>query len=336
MRQILPILWRYTSDMFWFFRALISIAVLIGVFTSDGVAQTFSDPPVAAADKVKSADSQSDITAVHQLHADQLADLCSPDTSADLDYQTTPVDFEPENAPVRPNTLKVQDPSTGGSSAPADAIALKPKNGDFHWGKATGQSMFFLGVLHGLRLAFDPGSRAGMRGPFFDDYFNTVERLHGWGDGNRFVVNYIGHAMEGAVSGYIQIQNDPKGNQKLSMGKAYWSSRLKAMGFAALFSTQFELGPISEASLGNVGLTERRQAKNPMAWVDLVATPTVGTAWLVGEDIVDHYLVRRVEDNFSNRLVRALARSLLNPSRSLANMLRLKYPWHRDNRTLEE
>ena len=175
-----------------------------------------------------------------------------------------------------------------------------------------------------------------MRGPFFKDYFNTLKRVHGWEDGNGFVVNYIGHAMEGAISGYIQIQNDPKGNQELSMGKTYWSSRLKAMGWAALFSTQFELGPISEASLGNVGLKSRGKAKNPMAWVDIVVTPTVGTAWLVGEDILDHYLVRRVENNSSNRLVRALARSFFNPSRSLANMLRLKVPWYRDNRTLEE
>ena len=116
------------------------------------------------------------------------------------------------------------------------------------------------------------------------------------------------------------------------MGKQYWSSRLKAMGWAALFSTQFELGPISEASVGNVGLTPRRQAKNPMAWVDLVVTPTVGTAWLVGEDILDRYLVRRVENNSSSRVVRAFARSFLNPSRSMSNMLRLKVPWYRDDR----
>jgi len=223
-----------------------------------------------------------------------------------------------------------------GSSVAANALALKSEAGGFHWGKAAEQSMLFLGVMHGLRLAFDPGSRAGVRGPFLRDYFDTVKRLHGWGDGNPFVVNYIGHAMEGAISGYIQIQNDPKGNLDFSMGKSYWSSRLKAMGWAALFSTQFEIGPISEASLGNVGLTSRRQAKNPMAWVDIVVTPTVGTAWLVGEDLLDHYLVRRVENNSSSHLVRALARSVLNPGRSMSNMLRFKYPWYRDNRTPHE
>jgi hypothetical protein len=339
MRQILPIQWRYTPDLVWFFRVLISVVVLSGGLTSDGVAQALPDVPVVAANKVKSAASQPDTIAARHLPTDQLSDLCAPDTFADLDYQTVSVDFEPDNAPVRSNILKVQHPGLNTSSAVANALrttAVKPEIGGFRWGRATEQSMFFLGVMHGIRLAFDPGSRAGMRGPFFKDYFNTVERLHGWGDGNQFVVNYIGHAIEGAVSGYIQVQNDPKGNQEFNMGRAYWNSRLKAMGFAVLFSTQFELGPISEASLGNVGLTSRRQAKNPMAWVDLVMTPTLGTAWLVGEDILDYYLVRRVENNSSSRLVRVLARSFLNPGRSLSNMLRLKYPWHRDNRMLEE
>ena len=339
MRQILRIQLQYTPDTVWFFRALISVAVLSGGLISDGVAQTLPDLPVAASNNVKSVACQSVISAVRQVRADQWSDVRPPDTSADSDYPGAPIDFEPDYAPVRPNFLEVQRPRMSASSAADSAMranTLKPEANGFRWGSAAGQSMFFLGVMHGLRLAFDPGSRDGMRGPFFKDYFNTVKRLQGWGDGNPFVVNYVGHAMEGAISGYIQIQNDPKGNQELSMRRTYWSSRLKAMGWAALFSTQFELGPISEASLGNVGLKPRRQAKNPMAWVDIVVTPTVGTAWLVGEDILDHYLVRRVENNSSSRLLRRLARSFFNPSRSLSNMLRLKVPWYRDNRTPEE
>lgn len=338
MRQILRIQWRHTPATVWFFRTLISVAVLSGGLISDGLAQTILVPPVAAAKNSKSAASQSGSNAVRQLHADQSSDLRSPDTSVELDSQAAPVGFEPDNVPVRPDMLEVQRPRTSGSSAATNAmraIALKPEAG-FSWGGAARQSLFFLGLMHGVRLAFDPISRAGLRGPFLKDYFNTVERLNGWGDGNPFYVNYVGHAVEGAVSGFIQIQNDPKGNQEFSKGKAYWNSRLKAMGFAALFSVQFELGPISESSLGNIGLKSRRQAKNPMAWVDLVATPTVGTAWLVGEDMLDRYLVRRVESCSSSRLLKVLARSFFNPSRSLSNMLRLKYPWHRDSRTLEE
>ncbi|MEK6303951.1 MAG: hypothetical protein AABO41_24875 [Acidobacteriota bacterium] len=204
----------------------------------------------------------------------------------------------------------------------------------FRWGGAVRQSLFFLGILNGVRMATEPESRAGLRGPFFKDYFATAKKLRGWRDGDRFLVNYIGHPMQGAVSGFVQIHNDPKARQELGMSKAYWHSRLKAMGWAALFSTQFELGPISEASLGNVGLNQRDNTKHPMAWVDLIVTPTVGTAWLVGEDALDRYVVRRVESKVSNRVVRLLVRSFLNPSRSMSNVLRLKYPWHRDSRTL--
>ena len=338
MRQILRTQWRYTPATVWIFRALISVAVLSGGLISEGGAQTVSDLTVAVANNVKSAAGQSGMTAVRLLRADQSFELTSSDATANIHYQAASVGSEPDVAPVRPDIMKVQPPGMSGRSVAANAMratALESEVGGFRWGKATGQSMFFLGIMHGLRLAFDPGSRAGLRGPFFKDYFDTVKRLHGWRDGNPFVVNYIGHSMEGAISGFIQIQNDPKGNQEFNMGKTYWQSRLKAMGWAAIFSTHFELGLISEASIGNVGLTPRRQAKHPMAWVDLVVTPTVGTAWLVGEDMLDRYLVRRVENNSSSRLVRGLARSLLNPSRSVANILRLKFPWHRDTRTFE-
>jgi hypothetical protein len=33
-----------------------------------------------------------------------------------------------------------------------------------------------------------------------------------------------------------------------------------------------------------------------MAYVDLVVTPVAGTGWLVGEDMLDHFLIRRLED----------------------------------------
>jgi len=85
-------------------------------------------------------------------------------------------------------------------------------------------------------------------------------RVSGAGrDGDSFLVNYVAHPMQGAISGFVQIHNDPKARPtEFSESKAYWQGRLKAMGWAALFSTQFELGPISEASLGNVIETARQ------------------------------------------------------------------------------
>lgn len=207
------------------------------------------------------------------------------------------------------------------------------ENAGFQWGSALRQATLFMGIQHAFRMATEAGSRADLKGPFFKDYFTTVSKLRGWDDGDPFIVNYIGHPMMGSVTGYIQIQNDPRGiGQELGMTKGYWKSRLKAFGWSFVYSTQFEIGPISEASLGNVGIRPYDGRKHPMAYVDIAVTPVVGTAWLVGEDALDKYLIRQLDRKVDNRVLRALLRSFLNPTRSMANVLRGKYPWDRDDR----
>ena len=109
---------------------------------------------------------------------------------------------------------------------------------------------------------------------------------------------------------------------------------MKAMLFSTIYSTQFELGPISEASLGNVGLRPSRTSKHPSAFVDLVVTPTLGTVWMMGEDVLDKHVVKWVEDRTENRVIRILTRGFLNPSRSMANVLRGRWMWYRDGRRL--
>lgn len=229
-----------------------------------------------------------------------------------------------------------------GPATPTKPAALPPwpnpalqwgENAGFQWGSALRQSAWFMGIQHAFRMATEAGSRADLKGPFFKDYFTTVTKLRGWNDGDPFLVNYIGHPMMGSVTGYIQIQNDPRGiGQELSLSKSYWKSRLKAFGWSFVYSTQFELGPISEASLGNVGIRPYDGRKHPMAYVDIAVTPVVGTAWLVGEDALDKYLIRQLDRKIDNRVLRALLRSFLNPTRSMANVLRGKYPWDRDDR----
>jgi hypothetical protein len=141
--------------------------------------------------------------------------------------------------------------------------------------------------------------------------------------------------MQGAVSGFIQIQNDER-STGLEIGKnpEYWKSRLRAMGWAALVSCQFELGPFGEASIGNVGLKPSPKSRHPMGYVDLTITPTIGLAWIVAEDLADKYLITRIEARVTNRYVRALTRTFLNPSRSFANLFRGQWLWYRENRNL--
>lgn len=201
---------------------------------------------------------------------------------------------------------------------------VKPEKTGFDWKSAFKQSLLFLGVQHGYAFT-QSKTRRELKGNFFKDYFKSVKSLRGWEDGGRFFTNYIAHPMQGSMTGFIQIQNDSKG-KKLDFGTSgdYWRSRLKAMAWSAAWSTQFEIGPLSQASIGNVGL------KGKQTWVDIVITPTVGTAMLIAEDAADKYLIRRFETK--GFYAKIFSRMLLNPTRTLANTIRFKAPWHRDNR----
>ena len=198
----------------------------------------------------------------------------------------------------------------------------------FQWRPALQQAGLFLGIQHSFRFATEPATRANRKGPFWRDYVNSAASLRGWKDGDPPLVNYVGHPMMGAVTGYIQVQNDPRGRTKVfSFQRDYWQSRLKATAFSTAYSVQFELGPISESSLGNVGIDGKGHGA-----VDLVVTPVLGLAWQVTEDALDRFLVEKLERRVQNRVLRLALRSGLNPSRSFANVLRLKVPWHRDTR----
>ncbi|PWT84302.1 MAG: hypothetical protein C5B57_05115 [Blastocatellia bacterium] len=203
----------------------------------------------------------------------------------------------------------------------------------FHWNTALKQSLIFLGIQQGFRFATENSTRAYVKGRFFKNYIKTLKSLRGWNDGDPFIVNYIGHPLMGAVTGFIQIRNDPNGiGEQVGLKRSYFRSRLKAFAWSFVYSTQFEIGPVSEASIGNVGLRPYGHAKHPMAYVDIVVTPIVGTGWLIGEDLLDRYLLQRLEGKIGNRGVQNVLRAALNPGRSFSNMIQGEYPWHRDNR----
>ena len=194
----------------------------------------------------------------------------------------------------------------------------------FRWKAATEQTLLFLSIQHGYAFT-QPKTRRDLHGPFFRDYFRSVASIGKWGDGGKFFTNYVAHPMQGALLGFVGVQNDPKGKAApFGRSKAYWRSRTKALAWSAAWSTQFELGPVSQASIGNVGLHGKQ------TWVDIVVTPVGGTAWLVAEDALDRYVVRGIERRTDNRFVRIVVRMLLNPTRSSANLLRFEKPWRRD------
>ena len=205
-------------------------------------------------------------------------------------------------------------------------FASEDSDEHIQWGPLLRESAMFLGVQHAFRFATEPGTRAGMKGPFFPGWYDAITSLHGWADGDPFLVNYVGHPMQGAVTGYIWVQNDPRYRSvRFGRDKAYWKGRLRAAAFAWAYSTQFELGPVSEASLGKIQSTHPQQGL-----VDHVATPSTGLLWMLGEDVMDRYVVENLERRISSAPLRAIIRTGLNPSRSFANVFRFKVPWYRD------
>ena len=214
---------------------------------------------------------------------------------------------------------------------PAIGPARTGESGATHWTSTLGQSLLFLGIEHSLRLGLDPPSRTALKGNFWGDYAASLRELGHWKDGNPMFINYVGHPLQGSVTGFIQIQNDPGGRSlQISWSRQYRNSRLKALAWSAVYSTYFEIGvPLSEAALGNLGVDKHRRTQQGM--VDIIITPTLGLSWLIMEDFVDSYVVGRLEQGRTGNS-RKLIRSLLNPTRSFSNVLRFKYPWYRDGR----
>jgi hypothetical protein len=159
-----------------------------------------------------------------------------------------------QQAPLKemPYLLPAKGPSLA-SKPKAATQRLERQPDGFDWDGAFRQSALFLAIQHSLRLA-QAKTLEEIRGPFFGDYLKAIKGIRGWGDDDGLVTNYLGHPLMGAIGGYIQIHNDRQAKRlELSNSKAYWKSRLKAFAWSAAYSTQFEIGLVSEATLGNVG-----------------------------------------------------------------------------------
>jgi len=196
------------------------------------------------------------------------------------------------------------------------------------WDGLVKQSLRFLAIMQGYRLATEAATQANLNGSILRNYFSALGNIHGWADGDEFYVNYVGHPMQGAASGYIWVHNDRKYREaEFGRNRFYWKGRLRAASFAWAYSEQFEIGPLSEAMFGAI-------QKDPPAQglVDHVVSPSIGMGWMIAEDAIDQYIIKRIEAHTYNRMIRRLARAGLNPARSFANLMAGSYPWHRETR----
>jgi hypothetical protein len=201
------------------------------------------------------------------------------------------------------------------------------KSGAFRWKPAFGEALLFTGVQHAFNITTEAGTRDALNGPWLKDYLRSVGELRGWSDSDRFMAPYVGHPIEGSVFGFIERQNDPRFRLvQYGDGREYWISMLRSMAYAAVWHTQWKIGPASEASIGNVMLHA-----SP-GFITLVDTPTLGFCTMFAEDVADRYLIMGLENRTGNRVIIILARSFLNPGRTFANMMAFRPPWVRDTR----
>jgi len=202
-----------------------------------------------------------------------------------------------------------------------------PKSTGVEWTAVSRSALRFLGVMDAFRWATEQDTRNGGFG-LGDGYIRAVTNLHGWADGDPYYVNYFGHPAQGAISSRLFLNHDPR-YRKFEFGghPGYWKGKLRAAAFSFAFSEQFELGLVSEASIGRI------QNRFPQqGFVDHVIIPTVGFGLSVAEDAVDRYIIQTLEGRIRNRWARLALRTALSPTRSFANVMDRKAPWHRETR----
>jgi hypothetical protein len=241
-------------------------------------------------------------------------------------FQTTESETEPRAKEQNAEKSSISDvPDQEGSS-------LQKSDERFHWKPALIQSGVFLGLQHGFRM-MQKKTRRELGGPFFRDWGESVKGLRGWNDSDNFFTNFIAHPLQGGLTGRIFINNSDRAKrQEFGKSKQYWETRLKALAWSAVWSTQFELGPLGEASLGNVGQYKRR-GLNTMGWTDLVITPVLGTGVVILEDALDKFLLKNwLERKISGKFKIKALRIIFTPTTSVANLLRLRRPSSRDYR----
>jgi len=276
-----------------------------------------------------------------------------------LSRSTTSAHLLDHRAVLEENSSETRPPSKTNNELITNAFILAPKppqEQGFHWKRALFESFVFFSIEQAYVVKDDFRWVVSEKGVPFNHYWRDYKQslstwVHsGWDDGDPALYSYLGHPIQGALTSYIQIQNDPQGERlEFSNTKAYWRSRFKATLWNAVYSTQWNIGPLSEMTFEKYGTRTRPPWNQNGTWpcktrhcftgvgqVDLVITPVGGLGWLLMEDLLDKHIARRVEGATRNGFLIDATRCALNPIRGGANLLHGKRPWYRASRDARE
>ncbi len=207
------------------------------------------------------------------------------------------------------------------------------------WGPILWEFLESTAMQDGGNIALDSETRHDLlTRPFWSTYAQCVHqfRYRQWRDDDNFLVDYVGHGMQGAIIASSFEQHSPTGRGRVYVNNGnYWRNRLKAMAWITVYEVQWKIGPASEASIGNSGINTyftprvKGRSTNETGFQDFVDTPLVGFGWNVGEDAVDRFIMPHIWSHTHNKWALS-AYSVLTPCKAVANILRFKPFYYRD------
>ena len=322
-------------------RSIAFASVVVLLLTAIG----FGQLPSSRCDSIKS--TLEDCTSLTRVAPAQGAALGGTGT-----FAASLLDHDALLAASSTNTARSTQNNDLGASASMLVSGTRPRKQGFHWRRALFESFTLLSIEQAYVVHDDWKWVAGVdseRGVPFNHYWSDYKHslstwLHsGWNDGDPNLYGYLGHPVQGLATSYIYLQNDPKSEKlEFSKTKAYWRSRLMATLWNAAYSTQWNIGPLSEPTIEKYGTLNRgawnqngtwpcttKHCYTGMGQIDLVMTPLGGLGWLVGEDFLDKNVTKRVEGSTQHRFLIDLVRCGIDPVRVGTNFLHGKRPWYR-------
>jgi hypothetical protein len=344
---------------------LFSVLLLIPAFAHAQQDPSLPDAPSAVLEKARMADgtaSASDAPVDGRLDEPtfQFEAVARRDGLTARSEPTADIDDDPsannDSAPgiridLDPLFASMNRPSAGSGVTGAGQNQIAER---YHWKGLLWESFGFFGVENGYRLMTDPYFRMLLKDkPFWHDYISSLKQWNWrrWDDGDDFLVAWVAHPMQGSVTEFIEIQNDPRGRAlRIDDGKPYWKSQFRGFLWATAFSFDQKLGPLGEAALGDEGgytyvincpypctsyVPGVSKVTNNTGDVKLVSTPIGGEVWTLVEDGIDRWISDPLQDRYGNRVFVKLLRASLNPCRTMANTLRWRLPWYRDFQYVE-
>jgi hypothetical protein len=226
-------------------------------------------------------------------------------------------------------------------------VSAGPKHsGGIHWGSLVRDWWMFVAIEQTERIAKESKTRKQLSGPFFRDWFNTVSAYHfdNWNDGGKIITSYLAHPAQGATAAAIFWQNNDRVrySEQDFHSAAYRKALMQAFAFATVDAVLWKVGPLSESSIGNVGLPVHWWDRDCRALhipcvdrtgvSDMVMNEVGGTAMTIGFQWLDKHLQKRIENHTQSRFLIYTTRMLTYPPQSLANIVRFRPPWFRDSR----